>query len=61
VTLVLYAAESAHLAVFVPVLLLGLGVALLGHLTRERWLVLTGLLILGGASAYFSFVLQPSG
>jgi hypothetical protein len=61
VTLLLYAAESAHLAVFVPVLVFGVVVAVFGHVIRSRTMIVTGLLILGGASAYFSFVLQPSG
>ncbi len=54
------AAGSAHLATFSGVLVLGLIVALLGHLTRSRPLIVAGIIVIGAASAYFSFVLQPT-
>ena len=59
VVLVLAASQS-HLVLFSVVLGLGLIVAILGHLTRSRALILTGILVIGLVSAYFSFVLQPS-
>jgi hypothetical protein len=61
VTVLLYAAESAHLAVFTAVLLFGLVVGVFGHIIKSRTLIVTGILIIGLVSAYFSFVLQPSG
>jgi hypothetical protein len=55
------AVQSAHLGVVVAVLSFGLLVGILGHLYRSRTLVITGILIIGLVSAYFSFVLQPTG
>jgi hypothetical protein len=43
------------------VIVFGLVVAVLGHISRSRTLILTGILVIGLASAYFSFVLQPGG
>ena len=59
--LLLPAASSAHLAVFAVVLVLGLLVALLGHLAHSRPLIVAGIIVIGAVSAYFSFVLQPTG
>ncbi len=55
------AVQSNHLGVIVGLLIFGLVVAVLGHLARSRTLILTGILVIGIVSAYFSFVLQPSG
>ena len=55
------AAQSSHLGVVVGALALGLVVGVLGHIIRSRTLILTGILVIGLTSAYFSFVLQPSG
>jgi prepilin signal peptidase PulO-like enzyme (type II secretory pathway) len=55
------AAAGSHLGVFVGVLVFGLLVGVLGHIVQSRWLILTGILVIGLVSAYFSFVLQPSG
>jgi hypothetical protein len=55
------AAQSAHLGVVIAALSFGLLVGILGHLYRSRTLVITGILIIGLVSAYFSFVLQPTG
>ena len=55
------AAESSHLAVFTAALAAGLGIGVFGHIIRSRTLIITGILIIGLVSAYFSFVLQPSG
>jgi hypothetical protein len=59
-TLVL-AAGSSHLAVFTAVIAFGLLIGVLGHIIRSRTLIITGILVIGLVSAYFSFVLQPSG
>lgn len=58
--LILLAAQSAHLGVIVAAIAFGLVVAVLGHIIRSRTMILTGILIIGLVSAYFSFVLQPS-
>jgi hypothetical protein len=55
------AAAASHLGVFVGLLAFGLLVGVFGHIVRSRWLIITGILVIGLVSAYFSFVLQPSG
>lgn len=60
VVLVLAASQS-HLALFSVVLAIGLIVAIFGHIIHSRTLIVTGILVIGLVSAYFSFVLQPSG
>jgi hypothetical protein len=57
----LAAAQSAHLGAIVAALGFGLLVTVVGHLTRQRFVVVTGLLLIALVSVYFSFVLQPSG
>ncbi len=55
------AVASSHLGVFTAVLALGLIVGVFGHIIHSRTLIITGILVIGLVSAYFSFVLQPSG
>lgn len=55
------AVQSSHVGAFTAVIGFGLVVGVIGHIVRSRTLILTGILIIGAASAYFSFVLQPSG
>jgi hypothetical protein len=55
------ASQQSQLTLFTVVLVFGLIVGILGHLAKSRTLILTGILIIGLASAYFSFVLQPGG
>ncbi len=55
------ASQQSQLHAFVGVIVFGLVVAVLGHISRSRTLILTGILVIGLASAYFSFVLQPGG
>jgi hypothetical protein len=55
------ASQQSQLDAFVGVIVFGLVVAVLGHISRSRTLILTGILVIGLASAYFSFVLQPGG
>lgn len=55
------ASQQSQVHAFVAVLVFGLVVGVLGHIARSRTLVLTGILVIGLASAYFSFVLQPGG
>jgi hypothetical protein len=59
-TLVL-AASSSHIGLFTAVLVLGLLIGVFGHIIKSRTLIITGILVIGLVSAYFSFVLQPSG
>jgi hypothetical protein len=53
------AAQQSHLGPIVAVLVFGLVVGVFGHIIQSRTLILTGILIIALASAYFSFVLQP--
>ena len=55
------AAASSHIGVFTAVLALGLVIGVFGHIIRSRALIITGILVIGLVSAYFSFFLQPSG
>jgi hypothetical protein len=59
--LTLVVAASSHLGLFTAAIALGLVVGVVGHIIRSRALILTGILVIGVVSAYFSFVLQPSG
>ena len=54
----LIAAQHAQLIVLLVVLAFGFLVGVLGHLARAAWLILTGILIIGGASAYFLAFVQ---
>ena len=40
-------------------IVVGLVIGVVGHLTRSRLLILAGILIIAVVSAYFSFALQP--
>ncbi len=51
--------QQSQLTVFVAVLVFGLLVGVSGHIVGSRALILTGILVIGLATAYFSFVLQP--
>jgi hypothetical protein len=55
------ASQQSQLHAFVAVLVFGLLVGVIGHIVHSRTLILTGILVIGLASAYFSFVLQPGG
>jgi len=55
------AAGSSHLGLVSAVLALGLATGVLGHIIRSKPLIIIGILVIGLVSAYFSFVLQPSG
>jgi hypothetical protein len=59
-TLVL-AAASSHIGLFTAALVVGLLIGVFGHIIKSRALIITGILVIGLVSAYFSFVLQPSG
>jgi hypothetical protein len=39
----------------------GLVVGVFGHIISSRVMILTGILVIGLGTAYFSFVLQPGG
>ena len=53
------ASQQSQLTLFVIVLVIGLVVGVFGHIINSRVLILTGILVIGVASALFSFVLRP--
>jgi dolichyl-phosphate-mannose--protein O-mannosyl transferase len=55
------AVQSSHLGAFTAALAVGLVIAVAGHIVKSRTLIVTGILVIGLVSAYFSFVLQPAG
>jgi hypothetical protein len=55
------ASQQSQLVLFSAALVFGLLVGVFGHIIKSRTLVITGILVIGLVSAYFSFVLQPSG
>jgi hypothetical protein len=55
------AVESAHLGLFGGVMVLGLITGVFGHVIKSRALIVAGILVIGLASVYFSFILQPTG
>jgi hypothetical protein len=50
------ASQQSQLNAFIVVLLFGLLVGVFGHVIRSRTLILTGIAIIGGVSAYFLVV-----
>jgi hypothetical protein len=61
VAILVLAVQSSHFGVIIALLSVGLAIAVFGHVIRSRTLIITGILVIGVVSAYFSFVLQPSG
>ena len=59
--MLLLAAGGSHLGVFTALLAFGVIVGVVGHIVKSRTLIITGILVIGLVSAYFSFVLQPTG
>jgi hypothetical protein len=55
------AAQASHLTLFTIALIFGFVVGIFGHIIRSRTLIITAILLIGLISAYFSFVLQPTG
>jgi hypothetical protein len=53
--------QASDLHAALAVLVAGLVIGVFGHIIRSRALILTGIVIIGGVSAYFSFVLHPHG
>ncbi len=53
------AAEAAHLAPFVGVLLFGIVMGVFGHIINSRTMIVTAIMLIGLTSVYFSFILQP--
>jgi hypothetical protein len=50
------ASQQAQLNALIAVMVFGLVVGVFGHIIRSRTLILTGIIIIGGVSAYFLLV-----
>ncbi len=59
--LVFLATQQTQLTLFVVILAFGAAVGVFGHIISSRLMILTGILIIGLSTAYFSFVLKPGG
>jgi hypothetical protein len=59
--LLLGSSQSSDLHATLAALAVGLVIGVFGHIIKSRGLILTGIIIIGGVTAYFSFVLQPHG
>jgi hypothetical protein len=59
--LLLGSSQSSDLHATLAALAVGLVIGIFGHIIKSRALILTGIIIIGGVTAYFSFVLQPHG
>jgi hypothetical protein len=50
------ASQQSHLTALIVVMIFGLLVGVYGHLIQSRALILTGIMLIGGVSAYFLLV-----
>jgi hypothetical protein len=53
--ILLIAADQATFHALIAVLIFGLVIGVFGHIISSKTLILTGILIIGGVSAYFAF------
>jgi hypothetical protein len=53
------ASQQSELHITFAVLVTGVVIGCFGHITRLRWLIVLGILIVGLDRALFSFVLRP--
>jgi hypothetical protein len=53
--ILLIASEQATFNALIAVLIFGLIIGVFGHIISSKTLILTGILIIGGVSAYFAF------
>ncbi len=58
--ILILALQSSNTGPIIGALIFGLVVGVFGHIIRSRTLILTGILVIGLVSAYYSFVLQPA-
>jgi hypothetical protein len=47
------ASATSHLGIYAIVVVIGFVVGVTGHMTRSRTLVITGIIVIAGASIYF--------
>ncbi len=53
--------KSSHLGLFAAVIALGFLLGTFGHIIRSGALILTGILVIGLASGFYVFGLEPAG
>jgi hypothetical protein len=53
--ILLIASQQAEFHALTAVLIFGLAIGVFGHIISSKTLILTGILIIGGVSAYFAF------
>jgi hypothetical protein len=53
--ILLIASEQATFNALIAVLIFGLIIGVFGHIISSKTLILTGILIIGGVTAYFAF------
>jgi hypothetical protein len=53
------ASPQSQLHITFAVLVAGVVIGVFGHITKLKWLIVLGILIIGIDSALFSFVLRP--
>jgi hypothetical protein len=53
------ASQQSELHISFAVLVAGVVIGVFGHITRLRWLIVLGILVIGVDSVLFSFVLRP--
>lgn len=56
----LAAAGHPRLAVFGGLVAFGFVIGVIGHVLRSRTMVMTGIIVVGVVSAYFTFVYEPA-
>ena len=54
------AVSDSHLSAFAALVAFGFVVGIAGHIIRSRTLVITGILIIGLVTAYYTLVLEPA-
>jgi hypothetical protein len=53
--LLLIASQQSELHALIAVLVLGFAIGVFGHIIGSRVLIITGIFLVGGVSAYFAF------
>jgi hypothetical protein len=61
VAVLIYAAESSQLTAFSAALAFGFLVGVFGHIIKSRWLIVTGIALVGLVSVYFVLILHGPG
>jgi dolichyl-phosphate-mannose--protein O-mannosyl transferase len=52
--------RASHLGAFAALVALGFVIGIAGHIVRSRTMVITGILVIGMVTAYYTLVLEPA-